>query len=174
MRKTNRKFVRLIFDEYHDELHHFLLGRLRNQAFDATDVMQETYLRLLRLKDTQVIEQPRAYVYRVALNVVQELGIKEKTHAALPDRLTDPSIQAAGPTPPDDAAEHDIHVRALERAVGNLPARTQAILIMRKRDGLSRREIANQLGVSEHTVKKHLLRAVAWCRERGVPDRSQD
>ena len=35
-------------------------------------------------------------------------------------------------------------------------------------------EIAQELGISEHTVKKHLLKAVAWCRERGLPDRERD
>lgn len=80
------------------------------------------------MKDTDAIEHPHAYVYRVARNVVRELGLKEQT---------------------------------------------QAILILKKRDGLSRAEIAKQLGISVHTVKKHLLKAVAWCRERGTPDKGR-
>ena len=51
MPNPNKKFVRTVFDEYHDELHRYLLSRLRGRALDAADVAQETYLRLLRMKN---------------------------------------------------------------------------------------------------------------------------
>ena len=81
MHEANREFVKQLFEEYHQELHAYLVKRLRGGAVDAADVSQETFLRLLRLKDTEVIEQPHAYVYSVALHVVRELGLKEQTQA---------------------------------------------------------------------------------------------
>lgn len=171
MSRPNQKFVHAVFEEYHDELHRYLISRLRGRALDAEDVVQETYLRLLRMKDADAVRHPHAYVYRVAWNVVRELGLKEQAQANLPEQLTDPSMPVESSEQPDDAAEHRIHLRALERALKCLPPTTQAILILRKRDGLTREEIAEQLGISVHTVKKHLLKAVAWCRERGTPDK---
>jgi RNA polymerase sigma factor (sigma-70 family) len=46
-----------------------------------------------------------------------------------------------------------------------LPPIYQSILLMRKRDGLSHGEIAQKLGISIHTVRKYLTRAITECRK---------
>ena len=173
MNKANPKFVRGFFDEYHDELHGYLVNRLRGRALDAADVAQETYLRLLRMNNADAVKHPHAYVYRVACNVMRELGLKEQTQEQLPERLTDPSMQRESAEEPEAVLERQIRLEYLTRAIERLPPTTQAILLMKKRDGLTRQEIAKKLGISGHTVKKHLLKAVAWCRERGLPDRGR-
>lgn len=170
MSEPNRQFVLAAFEEYHTGLRRYLVSRLRGRPLEAADVAQETYLRLLRMNDVDAVEHPQAYVYRVAANVIRELGLKEQAQASLPQRLDDPSITGDSLQQPDEAAEHRIHLRALERAIRRLPPTTQAVLILKKRDGLSREEIAAELGISVHTVKKHLLKAVAWCRQHGTVD----
>ena len=55
-------------------------------------------------------------------------------------------------------------LRKLQKILDDLPSRTRSVMIMRRVEGLSRDEIAQQLGVSEVTVKWHLnegLRALA-------------
>ncbi len=173
MKKANRQFVNRIFDQYHEELHRYLVSRLRGRPIEAADVAQETYLRLLRMNHVDAVQHPHAYVYRVAVNVLRELGLKEKAQAELPERLADPAMQRDVIDTPDDLIERRQHIKALERAIRRLPAKTQAVLVLRKRDGLSRQEIADKLDISEHTVKKHLLKAVAWCREYGILDKGQ-
>ena len=69
MPQTNQEFVKQVFQQYHQELHGYLVNRLRGHSLDAADIAQETYLRLLRMKNTDVIENPHAYVYRVAGHV---------------------------------------------------------------------------------------------------------
>lgn len=173
MAEPNRQFVLAVFEEYHTGLRRYLVSRLRGRPLEATDVAQETYLRLLRMNDVDAVQHPQAYVYRVAANVIRELGLKEEAHANLPERLGDPSLAGEAPLEPDGAADRQMHIRALERAIRRLPPTTQAVLILKKRDGLSREEIAAELGISVHTVKKHLLKAVAFCRQHGALDRSR-
>ena len=132
MPNPNKKFVRAVFDEYHEELHRYLLSRLRGRALDASDVAQETYLRLLRMKDSDAVRQPHAYVYRVATNVMRELGLKERTQEQLPELLADPSMQRGPAETPDTTVERQIRVRHLERALRGLPSKTQAILLLKK------------------------------------------
>ena len=165
MHEANREFVKQLFEEYHQELHAYLVKRLRGGAVDAADVSQETFLRLLRLKDTEVIKQPHAYVYSVALHVVRELGLKEQTQASLPGRLQDEAVDAGHFELPMDEAERMARLEHLKHCISSMPPTYQAILVLRKRDGMTYQEIAEQLKISVHTVKKYLLRAVAWCRQ---------
>jgi RNA polymerase sigma-70 factor (ECF subfamily) len=51
-------------------------------------------------------------------------------------------------------------LRRLQLALDKLPRRLRAPVVMRKIDGLSRREIAQRLGVSEKTVEKQLTQGV--------------
>jgi len=53
----------------------------------------------------------------------------------------------------------------LENILSGLPAIYQSILLMRKRDGLKHAEIAQKLGISIHTVRKYLTRAITECRK---------
>jgi RNA polymerase sigma factor (sigma-70 family) len=75
-------------------------------------------------------------------------------HAA--ERIRDPAARE-----PDE----QIHQERLVKAVlAQLPPLYAAILVMKKRDGLSYEEIARALQISVHTVKKYLFRAVAQAR----------
>ncbi len=165
MPQTKRKFVKQLFEQYHRELHAYLVSRLRGNALDAADVSQETFLRLLRLKDTKVIEQPHAYVYSVALHVVRELGLKEQSHASLPGKLADEVLDGEPSDLPLDEAERQARLEHLKRCISDMPPTYRAVLILRKRDGMTYKEIAQHLEISVHTVKKYLLRAVARCRQ---------
>ena len=132
---------------------------------DAGDVSQETYLRLLRLKDVEVIEQPHAYVFRVAIHVVREMSIREQSQAILPQTLGQ-AFESEGPfNLPMDTAEHVARLAHLQQCINGMPSTYQAILVLRKRDGMTYQEIAKKLGISVHTVKKYLYRAVSQCRQ---------
>ena len=54
-----------------EDLLRFLRSRLPQES-DAEDLAQEVYLRLLRVKDRDRIENQRAYVLRVAANIANE------------------------------------------------------------------------------------------------------
>lgn len=165
MPEAKRELVKQLFEQYHQELHAYLVSRLRGSAVEAADVSQETFLRLLRLKDTDAIEQPHAYVYSVAANVVRELGLKEHAQARLPGKLGDEVVGVSPFELPMDEAERMARLEHLKHCISGMPPTYQAVLVLRKRDGMTYQEIAEQLEISVHTVKKYLLRAVAWCRQ---------
>ncbi len=159
-------FVGATFRRYGPELQHYLLRRLP-RAQDAEDVIQEVFMRLLRIKDSTLVRDPRAYIYGIALHVVREFRIRaERTGTWL---TFDPeSIRSLAEHPaalsPDELPDHLDMQRQIERALQKLPPLHMTIFVLHKRDGYSYEEIAGKLGLSVHTVDKYLVQAKAWIR----------
>jgi RNA polymerase sigma-70 factor (ECF subfamily) len=149
--------------EYHAELQRFLMRRLRS-AHHAQDLAQEAYLRLLRVERVELVRQPRAYLYRIALNLVLEFQLRSRRDPITYDSDTlEQAVEQLSDTPTDEG-EREADAQQVELILEQLPPLYRAIFVLRKRDGLSYQEIAQRLEISVHTVKKYLARAVAKCR----------
>ena len=56
-------------------------------------------------------------------------------------------------------------LRRVQAALDHLPPRSRDVIVMKQIEGLSRREIADRLGISEETVKWHLANGMAALAE---------
>ena len=152
-------------DEFAARLYGLLLLRLRNKE-DAQDLAQEAYLRLLRVERKKIIEKPESYLFRIATNLANEFAMQQRAAPTIID--IDETVEANVIGDGDSfekGLEHRAELRRLEAILEKMPPAYRAVLILSKRDGLSRDEISRELGLSIHTVKKYLARAAAWCRE---------
>ena len=70
-----------------------------------------------------------------------------------------------GPISDDEAEERSALEARLWTAVDSLPEMRRKCLLLAKRDGLSYKEIADELSISEHTVRNHISRALETLRE---------
>lgn len=155
------RFVTQVVLAYGSELHRFLVRRLKRSE-DAADLAQEVYLRLLRLPRTDLIRKPQAYVYFVAAQIAAEHRMREQHRPLVFDsealeRLTDENAFARS----EDIAENLNQEQQVRRLLLKLPVTHRNVLILSKRNGLSINEIAAELGISPHTVKKYLYEATA-------------
>jgi RNA polymerase sigma factor (sigma-70 family) len=161
-----RSFALRTFENYHEGLHRFLLRRLRS-AHDASDVMQEVFLRVLQLERTEVVRNPKGYLYGIASHVVQEFRSRISRDRVTFDSLelerSAESLQAPQADELPDAVGIE---REVQNALARLPPIQLRILIARQRDGLSYPEIAQSLGLSTHTVRKYMDRALASVRSQ--------
>jgi RNA polymerase sigma factor (sigma-70 family) len=139
-------------------------ARLRDQIArmtrreDAEDLLHDAWL---GLAERQVVgENPAALLARAAANRGLDAYRRER-------RLGIPaSIELAGETIADRAPLQDevlIARHRLERLRGGveqLSPRTREILLMHRLDGRKYREIAEELGISQSAVEKHIAKAV--------------
>ena len=154
--------------EWLDEIAHatgsdllrFLRARLASPA-DAEDLAQEVYLRLLRVKDTSQIRHRRAYVLRVAANIVMEWRMLCRNRLA---HSSDPLDTMAD----DNDTEHQVWLEqqtvGLEAALDTLTPKCRAVLIMHRRDCYTMKEIGERLGISVSMVKKYLVKGLSVCQ----------
>ena len=163
-----RDDVRQFYFEHGEELQRYLTRRL-NCAHTAADLTQETFVRLMNGRRPETLENPRAYLYRIASNLVADhfRGMKLAPRPAAP--AIRESVPDDAPGPESTLLARD-EVRRLEKAIDDLPPRQRQILLLHKFDGLSYAAVAERLGISKNTVMVHMMRALARCRERLAED----
>ena len=165
MAEPRKAFVERLF-AHRGALQAFFYRHLRTKA-DAADLVQEVYLRMLRVTDTDAIRNPEAYLFTVAANLLRENAVKDRRQAegASIDEENAPQLvaQLMGF---DTALDATRRVARLHEVLEQLPAKCCAAVILQYHHELSYEEIAARLKVSPRMVKKYLTQALSHCRRR--------
>lgn len=164
-----------------------LVGRYRNQItsyiyrmtndYDgAVDLAQETFVRVYRAADRyQQSHAFSTYIYRIATNLaISELRKRKRRRLVSLTGFfqTRDGGEPVEFNPPDDRPLQDCELveterrNAVQRAIGTLPEKYRAPLILRDVEGRSYEEISRILCTSEGTVKSRISRARGFLREK--------
>ena len=151
-------------ENYYRELVCFLNARLGNRQV-AEDVVHDAYVRVLGRASEVPIEQPRAFLYRTALNLVIDGHRRNALRQSEPLEVLD-SEERFAPCSPHTSHDQRQRLEMLERALAELPAACRDSFLLRKLEGLSHLQIAARLGISRSLVEKHIVNAMKHCRVR--------
>lgn len=158
--KPDGSLLSLFLERYND-FRSQLRRRLGSDDL-AHDAMQEAYLKVSDLPASGSIQQPAAYLFRVALNIAEDqrrrdsrllTGVEISELINMTDEAADPARIAQGRS----------QIDAFRRALRGLPERTQQMLLAARVQELPHAEIARRYGVSERIVSKELKRALEHC-----------
>lgn len=122
----------------------------------AEDILQETFLTVMRQAQKQEITQPLAYAYRVADSLIYAQARRDKRESPIGDEDFGCDLPL-----PDAVLEHKQRAAVFEKALKRLSPLRRDIFIRRHIDGQSRQAIADDLRINVEAVKKHLVRAMA-------------
>lgn len=141
----------------------FLRHNWRNKS-DIADLLQEIYLRVFDAAQNARPENTRAFVFATAHNLLIDRVRREKiVPIEAVAEMGELGVADEEPTPDHAVIARD-ELRRVQHALDHLPARCREAIVMKQVNGLSRREIASRMGISEKTVKWYLadgLRALA-------------
>lgn len=144
------------------------LRRKLGDAADAADVAQDTFMRILtapeHIAEKQAgwqLQEPRAYLTVVAKRLVANLYRRRALEQAYLDSLAlMPELSAPSP-------EHQFVIletlQQIDMLLDGLPTKVRAAFLMAQLDGMTYAQIAMQLEVSERTVKRYMVEAMARC-----------
>lgn len=138
---------------------------------DVSDVVQETYTRLLALSPERrrAVRSWRAFLFATARNVAMDhlRWPASVSLEALPEIDGADVVTGGGEEQsPDEIVNLTQEQDLLARVIASLPEKCREVLTLRKIHGLSQKEIAQRLGIAEHTVEKHISHGVRLCAER--------
>jgi len=149
----------------------YLRGRFPSLS-DPDDVVQETYIRLIRARESDRIRSPKSFLFVTARNVA--VDVFRRRSACPTEQLANveefPVLETEQTY--SDGESHEQRLRLLEEAIQSLPERCRQVIVLKKIEGLSYDEIAVRLGISHNTISAHLTAGVMKCRDflqaRGV------
>jgi RNA polymerase sigma factor (sigma-70 family) len=160
-------FVAALAREHGTGLRRYLATRLREAAHDVPDLIQEVYLRLLRVPRHDTIRSPQAYLFTVAHHVLHQ---HKMSRAATPESVDVMEVlaemQSAAAEDPSNQAEVRQRLEELDRALKEVPPRARTAFVLYRRFGYSLEEIGAHLGISRPMAKRYLVKAIAHCKLR--------
>ena len=150
-----------VLTEYAPALHRFLRGKFAGNGADLEDLMQEIWKVWVALPAHIAVEDPVKYLFGIARNIGNRhlatvLGSPVDYRPCTPGRPLESPEQVVIEAAEAEAVGHDL-VRQIEK----LPRSYQEVLRLKMQDNLSIKEIAKELGLSEASVKKYLVKAKA-------------
>jgi RNA polymerase sigma-70 factor (ECF subfamily) len=127
---------------------------------DVDDVVQESYLRLWKARALQPIRSAKSFLFCIASNLALDTVRRQRFSPI--DDVTDFTglfVMDDGPDAAASAARQQ-EIELLVEAIDALPDRCREIFILRKLRGVSQKDIAARLGLSEQTVQVQAARGL--------------
>jgi RNA polymerase sigma factor (sigma-70 family) len=158
-------FVTEVATKHTRRLRRYLAARLRNTS-DVGDLVQEVFLRLLRVERHESIRNPEAYVMTVAGHVLHQHALRSAMAPQTVDAIeVVADLHAAIETDPVAQVDAERRLQQLNVALSKMTPNVHATFVLHRRDELTLEQIGKQLGVSRSMVKKYLAKALLQCRE---------
>ncbi len=156
------------FNELRKPMRRFLLSRAGGiAAADVDDVAQEVFLRLMRYDKAELIEHPRAYLFKVASHVAAEWSIRARHRQPHEPKWLEDLVDDQGPEQPVLIAQSQDEV---ERALNTLTPRQRVILRLFFVEDMTHAAIARELGESLRSVRRQFIRSYEKLRRELDPD----
>jgi RNA polymerase sigma-70 factor (ECF subfamily) len=153
----------------HVQPHESLLRAWLHQRFpslrDIDDIVQESYIRVLQARDRVELQFPKAFLFATARNLALDtLRHQQVTgeHGLVESELSSVIDDSDGI--PESVA-YNQELILLTEAIQSLPARCRQVFTLRKIYGMSQKEIAVRLDISERTVSAQLTIGVHKCTD---------
>ena len=155
-----RSAVNDLYCEHHGWLNGWLRKRLGN-AFDAADLTQDTFVRVIKARSALDIREPRPYLSRIAkgllIDLIRRRSLEQaylEALASLPEALQ-PSLE-----------EQAILLQALveiDRLLQGLGPKVKQVFMLSQFDGLTYPQIAEDMNISVRSVNNYMAKAMEHC-----------
>ena len=168
--------LRAAYDEHASALVRYAAGVLADADRAADIVLEVFWAAWQRRHELDPFPPSTAYWFRAVKNRALNAQAKDRTRDTAHSHWGREHDMVVDPERRDDEArcQHAEHM-LLDRvadAVAQLPPRSREVLLLQREHGLSYREIAEVLGISELTVKTHVARALRTLRAIVTDDRA--
>lgn len=155
-----RSAVNDLYCDHHGWLKGWLRKRLSN-SFDAADLAQDTFVRVIKARSALDIREPRPYLSMIAKGLLVDLFRRRSLEQSWLEAL------AAMPQEQQPSLEEQaILLQALveiDRLLQGLGPKVKQTFILSQFDGLTYPQVAERLNISVRSVNNYMAKAMEHC-----------
>ena len=165
------KGIGLTFQQYYRPLCLYALHYLHDLE-EAEDIVQDSFVRLLESGKYDALCRQSSRLHSLTNQLKSFLYVSVRNACIDRLRRKNPVLQNVSPSDlqglisDEQAIDSSSREAELWTAIEQLPDRCREIFLMSKRDGMTYREIAEELGLSEKTVEHQISKALKILRGR--------
>ena len=160
MQEGDWKAFNAFFEEYSERLFHYAVGFVKRRE-DAEDIVQDAFVYLWEHR-ARIAYTGSVYAYLT--QTVKHACVDFKLHEEVKARYAREMARQGEADEPEEDNFEELYAR-LQKVIDALPARCREIFVMGCVDGMSYREVADKLGISENTVKTQIKLAYKKAKE---------
>lgn len=149
-----------LYERHHGWLQQWLRGRLGN-AWDAADLAQDTFLRVLLKQELLELRTPRAFLRTIARGLVIDHWRREELERAYLESIAHlPEAE----TPSAETREMLLELlESIARLLDGLKPKVRSAFLLAQCEGLPHAQVAERLGVSVRSVERYVAEALFHC-----------
>jgi RNA polymerase sigma-70 factor (family 1) len=147
-----------LYDRYHDLIYRFIRKYLRSSEL-SEDICQNVFIKILEQRKSPVhIIEFGSYIFTIA----KRQAMDYLKHAAVEATAMGVILQNYNPnlSIAEDTQEVRDYMEFIEKVLDRLPEQTRAAFKLCRQQFKSYEEAAEIMGISHHTVKKHMMRSM--------------
>lgn len=157
--QERNEIVEGLVREYGDALTRFFTRRTSDHA-EAEELTNELFFRLIRRLNREPVENPQAFLFHAAANLVNDRHRRMKSRqmyiASNPDAKGD-SIEDISP---ERVLEGKQALQSVMRLLDGVDTRTRNVFLLHRVHGLKYAEIAKAYGISVSSVEKYIMKCL--------------
>lgn len=142
----------------------YLLGKFPTLP-DVDDVVQDSLVRVLCAHERGPVESARALLFTTARNLALDALRRQRVVSFEPMTENAELFVFTGTANVAESVSKNEEFDLLRQAIQSLPERCQQVVTLRMAYGLSQREIATRLGITENTVERQMGKGIRRCTE---------
>lgn len=158
----NQEAFRSLFGEYARRIFVFARGYLKSNE-EAEEVVQEVFIKIWNVRASINAELSfKSYLFKITYNYIRELFLKKARENSYKHDLLDFAVDFDNRT--EEKIDYQSLLELVEGLIDRLPPRQKEVIILKKKNGLPVKEIAELLDISPRTVEKHLSEALKFLK----------
>ncbi len=155
-----REEFKNIFNTHFTDVRNYLYYRSGDQDL-ATDVAQETFIRLWEKSSELEVDNLKALLYKIAGDLLVTQLRKRKVVLRYKARIVEDQFNES----PHDLMRYKELLLNYERALESLPEKQRTVFLLSRMDGMKYFEIAENLGLTVKAVEKRMKNALQYLRK---------